>query len=154
MKKKQVFNFNKANWDLFKQAHPSSYPPDIINNVELMNEFLIKKLLSETEFSIPRKNLKINNNRGLPDYILVLTEQRKVYKKLFRKEKLGEYRYKFNLLTKTIREEINSFKETECKQVLLEQGSNPFNTKPFRHRIDSIRKKTNSKYFYSIFKIR
>ena len=52
---KLVCNFNKADWCKFKQTLPHKAPDHILNDVELLNEFIRDQLLLAAENSIPKK---------------------------------------------------------------------------------------------------
>jgi hypothetical protein len=43
------FNYNKANWNLFREYLPCSAPSDILNDVNKLNDFIINNLLKAAE---------------------------------------------------------------------------------------------------------
>jgi hypothetical protein len=137
---KFVYNFNKADWCKFKQLLPHKAPDHILKDVELLNEYIRDQLLLAAENSIPKKNQN-ETRKSLPSYILELIKTRKIYRKKYQKEKILEYRTKYNQLTKIIRDEIDSFKNKDWLEFINKQGSNPLNTKPFWQKLNKIRQK-------------
>jgi exodeoxyribonuclease-3 len=137
---KFVYNFNKADWCKFKQLLPHKAPDHILKDVELLNEYIRDQLLLAAENSIPKKNQN-ETRKSLPAYILELIKTRKIYRKKYQKEKILEYRTKYNQLTKIIRDEIDSFKNKDWLEFINKQGSNPLNTKPFWQKLNKIRQK-------------
>ena len=149
IKPKLVYNYNKANWSLFRQSLPSNAPRDILDNVELLSSFIVDNLLKAAECAIPKKDIN-NSRKCLPKYILDMIKVRKVYRKKYQKERLIEFRAKYNSITKVIRNEIDAYKNIEWSQFVKKQGSNPLNSKPFWQKLNSIRKKQSVKSLPSL----
>ena len=138
------FNFNKANWSEYKNNLPKLIPPEMNNNVELLNKFVTDSMLHAAKLAIPTKHAVIpgSNKRykySLPNHILLLIKKRKYYRKVSNKNQDQNYKKMFNLLTKFIRLEIDALKNSDWQNFTRKQGVNPISTKPFWQKINSIR---------------
>jgi hypothetical protein len=102
-----AFNYNKANWVLYKSHLPKSAPAEILNDVEQLNEFVTSNLLNAANLSIPKTRKNKKNHKSLPNYILMLINKRRFLRKEAKKGKQGS-KQAYNHLTKIIREEIDS----------------------------------------------
>ena len=52
---RDIFNYNKANWELFKSHLPNCAPTEIQDDVGKLNDFVINGLLNAVNLSIPKK---------------------------------------------------------------------------------------------------
>jgi hypothetical protein len=140
---KKTYNFNKANWEMFQQNLPENVQPNIVDDVEKLNNFIVQCLLQAADNSIPTiyKNDKHKHSKSLPSFIIQLIESRKVYRKEMMKKsnKNEENKKMYNILTKTIRKEIDSLKDNEWQSFLEKQGKNPLNSKPFWQRLNKLK---------------
>jgi exonuclease III len=138
------FNFNKANWSEYKNNLPKFIPPELDNNVELLNKFVTDSMLHAAKLAIPTKHAVIPGSTkrcksSLPNHILLLIKKRKYYRKVSNKNEDQNNKKMFNLLTKFIRLEIDALKNSDWQNFIRKQGANPINTKPFWQKINSIR---------------
>ena len=143
----KIFNYNKADWKYYQTCLPIAAPIQIINDVDKLNKFIVESFLTAAKSAIPlkQKNNQQKNMKSLPAYILQLIKKRKYFKKKMKKENFKENKTKFNVLTKAIRDEINSLKNAEWNAFLNKQGRNPINSKPFWQRIGKLKgKKINN----------
>jgi hypothetical protein len=75
------FNFNKANWVLFKSHLPKNAPTEILNDVEQLNDLVMSSLLNAANLSIPKTRKNTKYHKSLPNYILMLINKRKFHRK-------------------------------------------------------------------------
>ncbi|CAF0990615.1 unnamed protein product [Brachionus calyciflorus] len=121
------FEYNKANWDLFKSLLPSCIPDDINNDLNELNEFITKSLLNCAEKAIPSKQVKLKNE--LPKYIIDLI----FFKNTLKKSKCDKAKY--NKIKKIIKDEIIAFKNSKWQKFLNSLGSKATSSRPFWQRI-------------------
>jgi hypothetical protein len=140
------FNYNKANWTLFREYLPCSAPSDILNDVNRLNDFIINNLLKAAESSFPLKQInKSKHCKSLQGYILLMINSRKFNRKKMKKASTGVNKRIYNQLTNLIREEISALKNKDWSEFLKKQGSNPLNSKPFWQKINKMKgKKVNN----------
>jgi exonuclease III len=145
--KSQIYNFNKANWTLFKNYIPNSAPLDTLDDVEKLNHFVVNSLIEAANKAIPivYKNDKFKNHKTLPVHILQLIKVRKRFRRKIIKNNSVENKKIVNYLTNEIRSEINTLKNNIWLDFLEKQGQNPINTKPFWQRINKLKGKKISK---------
>ena len=134
----KTFNFNKANWDTFKKSLPTGIPVEIANDVERLNDYVVKSLLKAASVAIPLKFQKTTAKQSLPLHILLLIKKRKFYRKKVKKHELNA-KTDYNYLTKKIREEISALENTKWQSFLKKQGKNPVSSKPFWNKIKKFR---------------
>ncbi len=53
--KANTYNYNKADWNLFKRSLPKSAPIELTNDEEKLNDFVVHSLLNAANLSILRK---------------------------------------------------------------------------------------------------
>jgi hypothetical protein len=95
-----------------------------------LNNYTKDCLLNANECSIPKKDI-FNNKKLLPSYILDLIKIRKIYRKKYQKERLTEFRSKYNNLTKIIRTEIDIYKNIEWTQFFKNKVQTPLTPNHF-----------------------
>jgi hypothetical protein len=137
----KIYNFNKANWELFKRYLPISSPIDVMEDVEKLNQFVVKSLIDAADKAIPviYKNDKFKQVKSLPSHIIQLIRARKRCRRKNTENNSAENKKLLNYLTEEIRTEINALKNKEWLDFLEKQGKNPTNTKPFWQRINKLK---------------
>ena len=69
------FNFSKANWLKFQSELPINPSKETVNDIELLNSFIINGILTAAEKSIPR-SMRKPSKRNFPPEILALIKTR------------------------------------------------------------------------------
>ena len=117
--RKVKLNYNKANWTKYASILPSAIPSHIDeNNIEELNTFVTESMLNAAKIAIPVKMTNITNVKLLPKYLLDLIEARKKARKMFNKTGLLALKSKYNLLTKTIKQETLDMKNNSWAQFI------------------------------------
>jgi hypothetical protein len=80
------YNFEKANWDGFKNALPTAVDSNIGDNVDELEEFIKHSLLKASDQFIPIFTNKANKSKQLPKHILDLIKARKTARKIADKD--------------------------------------------------------------------
>jgi hypothetical protein len=138
------YNFEKANWDGFKNALPTAVDSNIGDNVDELEEFIKHSLLKASDQFIPIFTNKANKSKQLPKHILDLIKARKTARKIADKDPDCKSAKKlYNKLTETIREENRAARDKEWSNFVDKLGINPPSTKPFWKRINIIKGKKN-----------
>lgn len=142
---KTIYNFEKANWDSFKEIITDtivSIDDGYINslNRDQLNELIIDSIKRAMEKSIPKVKRNLNKNKlNLPVEIVKTIKLRNKWQKKFRRNKIAELKEIVNSLNKIIKSEIRAFKESKWINFLLNLGKNPVTTVPFWNRINLVR---------------
>ena len=129
------YNFNKANWPLFKiilfnKANLKSYV-DLENcNVNDLNELVCKDILEAADTSIPKQSN--NSNKTFPKSILDLIDQRRIARKKFKKNK------------SSIKYKSETFTEKKWDLFLGKLGPYPVSFRAFLQIINKLRSKKSS----------
>jgi hypothetical protein len=124
------YNFEKANWDGFKNALPTAVDSKIGNNVDKLEEFIKQSLIKASDQFIPIFTNKVNKSKQLPKHILELIKARKTARKIADKDPDCKSAKKlYNKLTETIREENRAARDKEWSNFVDKLGSNPPSTK-------------------------
>jgi hypothetical protein len=68
---------------MFRQNLPENVQPNIVDDVEKLNNLIVQSLLQAADSYIPTiyKNDKHKHLKNLPSFIIQLIESRKVYRK-------------------------------------------------------------------------
>ena len=145
---KNKFNYNKANWSNFRKDleqvslnHISSL------TIDELNEFLINEIAKARDKNIPKHNSI--KNKILPEYIVNLIKQRKVLKSMIKNKKIPietvkKLKSEYNLIKKTITEEINALENSKWNDFIKKIGKNPTSCAPFWKRINLHKTKQTS----------
>ena len=86
---RDIFNYNKPNWELFKSHLPNCAPTEIQDDVEKLNNLVINGLLNAANLSIPKKIKNKYFHKSLPNYILLLIKKRKFFRKEIKRGNLS-----------------------------------------------------------------
>ena len=108
-KENNEFNLNyaKADWAKFTNELDKIEIEDIlkINDVNIINEFIITSILNAAILAIPNKQSNKVTLR-LPKYLKELIQLRRYYKKIIYKNKNDVIKQKYYLVSRTIKEEL------------------------------------------------
>jgi len=146
------FDFNRANWPLFKSCLANSQIDLSIEDIDLLNEKITEQINLAASESIPFRNFK-PFGKTLPKEILVLLSERRAAKKKAKKTKGEEDMKEFNRLSRTVRNEILKHRNEVWLKFLEKIGSNHVSSVPFWRRVNSARsskkKRKMSNFFYN-----
>ena len=136
------FNYEKADWDLFKRLLPHLIPDSVKNDLDEFYNWICQELLLAAKQAIPIRKFK-NTGNAIPDYLLELVKVRQCSRK--DKNKKDEARKLYNLLTKIVQGEMKAHKNNSWENFLSSIGPNPLSSKPFWNRINKLRNKKKKK---------
>jgi len=136
------FNYNKADWDLFKRLLPHHIPDSVKSDLDEFYNWICTELLCAAKRAIPARKFK-HTGSAIPDYLIDLVKVRQCARK--EKNKKDEARKLYNLMTKIVQGEMKAHKNNSWENFLKSIGPNPLSSKPIWNRINKLRnKKTKS----------
>ena len=147
-KKKIIRQYNKTNWEEFKNIltdyHEKNETITDINETERKITNIISTALQKCAPTIKNYHYK---KPALPSFILDLITSRKRAEKKYLREKTkhnNSSRSDLDYLIKEIRFQIIQFESSSWKNFVEKQGPNPMSSKPWWKRINRFRKKRNN----------
>ena len=140
-KKNTIFNYNKADWEGFKQSlsakniDPSQINPDL----DFLVKFVADSIIDAANKFVPKIQTK-PFKKSFPSDLVNLILERKTARKKAVKSGLIEDKAAFNKLTLKIRIRKIDLKSKEWDEFLLKQGPNPTSSRPFWKKINKVLK--------------
>lgn len=138
------FNYNKANWNLFKsELRNFAVNFKTSNDIDVDSDKLTECINEAAQKAIP-KRIKFNSNI-LPAFIINLIKIKRKLKRNIQKFNQRNDKIKYYALNQVIKDEISLFKSEQWNSFLNSIGKNPVSSIPFWKRINKLRNKPESK---------
>lgn len=133
------YNFSKANWEKFKNNLPVNTPDEILNcnNVNTIFEYIMNEIKITTDIAVPKQNCKAT--KKIPRYLLEIIEVKNKIKN--KKKKTVDDLKLYNLLKKTIKEEMNAIENQKWEKLTMSLENKIVSSRPFWKKINDKRKK-------------
>jgi len=154
-KRVSKYNFQEADWVLYKETFneivKSTSDENLENmNVSQLNDFLLKSIYQASISTIPIRS-DFKSSKKLPKEIITLIKERKYIKnQIFRKGKI-ELKPQYNNLTYQLRNEILKIRNDKWNKLLVKIDKNHVSSKLFWKEINSHKKAQASKKIPTLF---
>ena len=136
--KSKELDYSRANWTKFKNLLDEVKIDDILINddVEMINEFLVKNINKAASDSIPWKKPNKHFHIKIPEYLRKLIKHKKYLLK--HKSDINSIT-NVNILSKIIKEEISVLRNNNWNSFTENIKNNPLSSKKFWRRIETIK---------------
>ena len=132
------FNFNKANWDLFKRCLEQK---DLVDgDVSSMWTQMVENIIEAASVSIPKRSNIVYKNT-LPKEIVQIIKERRIARKKKKKTGRPEDRAEYNRLTAVLKLALSKNRSSEWGEFIKKMGTNPLSVRPFWKKINKFRGK-------------
>ncbi|CAF0706977.1 unnamed protein product, partial [Brachionus calyciflorus] len=137
IKKKNQFNFLKAEWENFRKIL-LDFPDTRFNgNLDEMCQSITDKILFAANNSIPKYGCKFFKSQ-LPQYIIDLIKERRQVRRKFQSRRNILDKVEFNRLTGVLRLKLKEHRNKSWFDFLNKIGNKPLNSRPFWKKINRL----------------
>ena len=143
---KSKFNYNLANWELFKGALMSN-PSDVFNNnlsIDELAQNWTDNVIRAANLSIPKMGEKVYKTSFPLEIVSTIKERRKA-RRLVKKYNTASNRANYNRLTALLRLKIKNHRNESWTKFIEKVGKNQLSSRPFWIKINKFRKNKQKK---------
>lgn len=136
-KNDQHLEYIKTDWEIFKSELPSSYPSNILGDINEMNNFITNSILKASALASIKKNK--GKDKNLPFYLQKLIKTKKKIKNRLKKHKTKDLSTKYNTLNLEIKNEINTYNNNNWQKFLDSINKSSISSKAFWDKINLLK---------------
>ena len=150
---KPSFIYDKANWGkliMEVEKHLSDEDGLNPNDIEALNERLIRAIKVGVEAHIPKSREKLNRDQNFPKDIVQILETRNFWGRAYRRTRSERFAKLYREYQNLATQKISEFRLNSWKEFVERQGASPLSSVPFWKRINRLRANKRRKKLNSI----
>ena len=127
--KNQAYNFEKANWDCFKESLNEAIPDIVEENENILASKIEDCLVKAAKKAVPLIK-KSKRQENFPEYIVNLKRIKNYWQRRYNKSKDERSRDNLYALKDAVKNELFKYESEKIKRFMKKLGPKPLTTKP------------------------